>query len=77
MPYSDAQQGRQQRHRRASVRLTVRISTIDPEIDEETGKPYFRTSEELCQNLSRGGAFLMTDETLSPGRRLLVELVLT
>jgi Tfp pilus assembly protein PilZ len=65
-----------QRYRRVAVRVDVRISTIDPETDPTTGIPYFRTSEETCANVSRGGAYVETSEIVSPGRRLLVELQL-
>lgn len=60
--------------RRVAVRLPVRISTIDPETDPWTGKPYFRSSDETCANVSRGGAFVLTTETVAPGRRVLLEL---
>jgi hypothetical protein len=59
---------------RVSVRLRARISTIDPETDPFTGKPFFRTSEETSANLSRGGVFVSTLESIPPGRRVLVEL---
>ena len=65
---------RQQRHRRALAHLPVRISTIDAEIDPETGRPFFWMSEELCRDVSRGGAFVTTQEPVSPGRRLLLEV---
>ena len=67
---------RQQRYQRVSVQLPVRISTIDAELDRETGEPYFRSSEETCANVSRGGAFVATPEPVAPGRRLLIELEL-
>ena len=59
---------------RISVRMRARISTIDPETDPFTGKLFFRTSDETCANVSRGGAFVSMRETIPPGRRLLVEL---
>ncbi len=59
---------------RISVRLRARISTIDPETDPFSGKLFFRTSDETCANVSRGGAFVSMRETIPPGRRLLVEL---
>ena len=62
------------RHPRVSSELPIRISTIEPERDPWTGKPFFRASQEVCANLSRGGAFVRTAEPLSPGRRVLVEL---
>lgn len=65
---------KQRRHRRIAVHMPVRISTIDPETDPRTGRPYFRATREYCANLSRGGAFIRTSDPLSPGRRVLVEI---
>lgn len=62
------------RHPRVSVHVPVRVSTIDPEIDPRTGRPFFRATREYCANLSRGGAFIRTNDPLSPGRRVLVEI---
>ena len=65
---------RQRRYRRVAVHMPVRISTIDPETDPRTGRPYFRATREYCANLSRGGAFIRTSYPVSPGRRVLVEI---
>ena len=65
---------KQRRHRRIAVHMPVRISTIDPETDPRTGRPYFRATREYCANLSRGGAFIRTSDPLSPGHRVLVEI---
>jgi len=62
------------RHRRITTEIEVRISTIEPERDHWTGRPFFRASQEICANVSRGGAFVKTAEPLDPGRRLLVEV---
>jgi Tfp pilus assembly protein PilZ len=62
------------RHRRVATDIAVRISTIEPERDPWTGRPFFRASQETCCNVSRGGAFVKTAEPLDPGRRLLVEV---
>ncbi len=62
------------RHPRVPVRVPVRVSTIDPETDPRTGRPFFRATREYCANLSRGGAFIRTSDPLSPGRRVLVEI---
>lgn len=62
------------RHPRVPVRVPVRVSTIDPEPDPRTGRPCFRATREMCANLSRGGAFIRTDDPLSPGHRVLVEI---
>ena len=64
------------RHPRRDSDLPVRISTIDPEKDPFTGRPFFRSIQETCTNVSRGGAFVRTRETLESGRRVLVELTL-
>ena len=64
------------RHRRVALDASVRLSTIDPEIDPYTGRPFFRAFEEHCANLSRGGVLVHTQEPLSPGRRVLVEVAL-
>jgi uncharacterized protein (TIGR02266 family) len=65
---------RRRRHPRVPVELPVRLSTIDPQIDPRTGRPYFRASREICANLSRGGLFIRTRDPISPGRRVLIEL---
>ena len=62
------------RHRRVPVHVAVRISTIDPETDPRTGRPYFRDTREYVANVSRGGAFIRTDDPPSPGRRVLVQI---
>ena len=62
------------RHRRVATDIACRISTIEPERDPWTGRPFFRASQEICHNVSRGGAFVKTTEPLDPGRRLLVEV---
>ena len=62
------------RYRRVSVDLPVRLSTIDPEVDPRSGRPYFRASREVCANLSRGGIFIRPADPISPGRRVLLEL---
>ena len=62
------------RHTRIASAIPVRISTIEPERDPWTGRPFFRTLQETCANVSRGGVFIKTDEPLDLGRRLLVEI---
>ena len=66
----------QRRHPRIVAQLPVRISTIDPERDPWTGRPFFRASRETCLNVSRGGAYVSTGEPLTPGRRVLLEMTL-
>lgn len=71
MPNSDLNERRDER---VPIEASVRISTIDPEIDSSTGKPYFRTSQETCADISRGGTFVKTRDPIARGRRLLLEL---
>jgi Tfp pilus assembly protein PilZ len=62
------------RYRRVDLDAPVRVSTIDPEIDPHTGRPFFRAFEDRCRNLSRGGLLMRTHEPLAPGRRVLLEV---
>jgi len=72
-PYAATQR---RRHQRVDVDAPIRVSTIDPELDPHTGRPFFRAFEDRCVNLSRGGLLLRTREALSPGRRILLEVEL-
>ena len=74
MSQDDQSYANRRRHRRIAAEIEVRISTIEPERDPWTGRPFFRASQEVCANVSRGGAFVKTSEPLDPGRRLLVEV---
>jgi len=62
------------RHPRVHLHVPIRLSTIDPELDPWTGRPFFRSCEETVADLSRGGARVQSREPLAPGRRLLLEL---
>lgn len=62
------------RHRRVAVHVPVRVSTIDPETDPVTGRPYFRDTREYAANVSRGGAFIQTNDPPQAGRRVLVQI---
>ena len=74
MAQAIAEFSNRRRHERIPTELGVRISTIEPERDPWTGRPFFRATLEVCANVSRGGAFVKTAEPLDPGRRLLVEV---
>jgi uncharacterized protein (TIGR02266 family) len=62
------------RHPRVALRVPVDVTTIDPETDVRTGRPYFRECRELCGNLSSGGMFIATPDPPRTGRRLLVRI---
>ena len=63
-----------QQYPRIAMSVPVRISTIDPETDPNTGKPFFRSTEETTANLSHGGAYLRSWEPLEAGRRVVVAI---
>lgn len=64
------------RHPRIARALPIRLSTIDPEIDRISGRPFFRSFEETVADVSRGGARICSWEPLAPGRRVLLEIEL-
>jgi hypothetical protein len=64
------------RHPRVLVDVPIRLSTIDPEIDPWSGRPFFRSCEEAVADVSRGGARVRSTEPLGAGRRLLLEIEL-
>ena len=65
---------RSRRHRRVSVHVPVHITTIDPERDPRTGRSFFLDTREYVANVSRGGAFIRTNDPPSPGQRVLVQI---
>ena len=65
---------RARRHPRIAVRVPVEVSTIDPDRDPRTGRPYFRECRELCGNLSSGGMFIASADPPGAGRRLLLRI---
>ncbi len=64
------------RYERIAAGIAVRLSSIEPERDPWTGRPFFRSLQETCENVSRGGVFVKTNEPFDTGRRLLVEIKL-
>jgi hypothetical protein len=72
----DRARAQRRRHRRVELHLPAVLSTIDPETDPASGKRWFRTSDETCVNVSRGGALLLTREPIGPGTRILLEIAL-
>jgi Tfp pilus assembly protein PilZ len=63
-----------QKFPRVTAAVPVRVSTVDAEIDPDTGKTFFRTAEESAANLSRGGAFVHSWEPLTSGRRVVLTI---
>lgn len=71
---SPADSRERRRYPRVHTDVPIRLSTIDPEIDPWSGRPFFRSCEEAVADVSRGGARVVSDEPLGPGRRLLLEI---
>ncbi len=65
---------KRRQHHRTPVDVEVRVSTIDPEIDPETGRVYYRETEETCATLSPGGAFIRSLDPPAVGRRLVLQI---
>lgn len=63
-----------QKFPRQATCVPVRVSTVDPEVDPDSGGSFFRTSEATTGNLSRGGVFVHSWEPLAAGRRVIVAL---
>ncbi len=76
MPQGHAQgdDRRRREHARADVQLRARISTVSAQTDPTTGRLYFRSSDETCENISRNGAFVMTLEPVLEDQQLLIEI---
>lgn len=66
--------GNRRRFQRRPMRSTVRISTIDPDLDPASGRSFFRTSHETSVDFSRGGLSLRTRDPMRTGRRVLIEV---
>lgn len=73
-PAREQEVGNRRRYRRRPMSSTVRISTIDPELDPASGRSYFRTSHEASVDFSRGGLSLRTRDPMRTGRRILIEV---
>jgi Tfp pilus assembly protein PilZ len=63
-----------QKFPRQATCVPVRISTVDPETDPDSGQVFFRSTEATTANLSRGGMFVHSWEPLAAGRRVIVVL---
>lgn len=69
----DQDYANRRRFSRQPLSATVRVSSIDPEIEPGSGRSVFRTSQEASVDFSRGGLALRTQDPLIPGRRILIE----
>lgn len=59
---------------RQNLRWPVRVSAIEPEIDPDTALPCYWSFEQSSVNVSEGGVFITGSDTLTPGRRVIVEV---
>ncbi len=65
-----------QKFPRVATSVPVRINTVDPEVDPDTGRTFFRSADETTANLSRGGAYVRSWEPLASGRRVVLTIEL-
>jgi hypothetical protein len=65
---------RSRRFERVDLRARVRLTSLDPERDPQTGVPTLWESDELCETLSLGGAFIRSDDPPAKGRRVLLHI---
>jgi hypothetical protein len=71
---SEDRRGR--RYERVALRARVQLTSLDPERDPETGVPTLWESDELCETLSVGGAFIRSEDPPAKGRRVLLQIQL-
>jgi Tfp pilus assembly protein PilZ len=69
-----SKEGRHRRFERVELRARVQLTSIDPERDPLTGIPTLWESDELCETLSVGGAFIRTLDPPAKGRRILLQI---
>ena len=65
---------RNRRFERIDLRARVQLTSLDPERDPTTGIPTLWESDEMCETLSVGGAFICTPDPPGKGRRLLLQI---
>jgi len=65
---------RNRRFERIDLRARVQLTSLDPERDPATGMPTLWESDEMCETLSVGGAFIRTPDPPGKGRRLLLQI---
>ena len=71
MSFEDA---RNRRFKRIDLRARVQLTSLDPERDPLTGVPTLWESDELCETISVGGAFIHTLDPPAKGQRLLLQI---
>jgi Tfp pilus assembly protein PilZ len=62
------------RFERVDLRARVQLTSLDPERDPATGVPTTWDTDDLCETLSVGGAFVRTDDPPAKGRRVLLQI---
>ena len=69
-----SEDARSRRFERIDLRARVQVSSLDPERDPRTGVPTLWETDELCETISVGGAFIRTLDPPAKGRRLLLQI---
>jgi PilZ domain len=70
----NSEASRNRRFERVDLRARVQLTSLDPERDPRTGVPTLWESDELCETLSLGGAFIRTVDPPAKGRRVLLQI---
>lgn len=65
---------RSRRFERIDLRARVQLTSIAPERDPESGLPTSWESDETCETLSVGGAFIRTVDPPGKGHRVLLQI---
>jgi Tfp pilus assembly protein PilZ len=67
-------ESRSRRFERVDLRARVRVTSLEPARDPQTGMPTLWDAHELCETLSVGGAFIRTADPPARGQRLLLQI---
>ena len=67
-------EARNRRFERVDLSARVQLTSLGPERDPKTGVPTLWESDELCETLSVGGAFVRTLDPPAKGHRVLLQI---
>jgi len=67
-------EARSRRFERVDLRARVQVTSLEPARDPQTGVPTLWKTNELCETLSLGGAFIRSADPPAKGQRLLLRI---
>jgi Tfp pilus assembly protein PilZ len=65
---------RNRRFERVALRARVQLRSLEPTPDPESGVPTLWDTDEFCETLSVGGAFIRSADPPAKGQRLLLQI---